>query len=88
MAILVQTKTTDFAARQKIRETWKHECDASHYCFCIFVVGRPTNNEDDNRGLAEEASQRQDILQMDVAEAYQNLTLKTMFSIQWVTLVT
>ena len=73
----------DFAKRQIIRETWKNDCETSNFCSCIFVIGRSTNNDDATRRLEEEASTRQDIVQMDIADTYHNLTLKTMFSIQW-----
>ena len=81
MMILVQSKITNSAVRKRIRETWKHECEASHFCSCIFVTGRSHKSKPNER-LKEEAEKFQDIVQVDIEEAYNNLTLKTIFSIQ------
>ena len=82
MAILVQSKVTNFVARKSIRETWKRDCEASDFCSCIFVTGRPITDEAANKKLEEEALVHKDIVQADIADTYHNLTLKTMFSIQ------
>ena len=81
LLILVQTAVTHFSERQQVRDTWKRECEGEPYCGCIFIAGR-SKIDAENRALRREADQHQDVLQVDVVDAYANLTLKTMFSIR------
>ena len=81
MLVLVQTSITHFDVRQEIRRTWKQDCDMVPFCACFFVAGR-SRHETDNIRLRGEAVRHKDIVQMELVDAYHNLTLKTMFSIQ------
>ena len=81
MMILVQTSVDHLNVRESIRKTWKKDCDLVPFCACVFVTGTD-RKESANIALAKEAKEHHDIVQMGVMEAYNNLTLKTMFSIQ------
>ena len=81
LLILIQTAIDHLNIRHRIRQTWKRECESTPFCTSIFVAGR-SNSSIVNKMLKAEALKSQDIVQVDVAESYRNLTLKTMFSIK------
>ena len=83
MMILIQTAAGNFDARENVRATWKKDCDLAPFCSCVFVTGISPNSERKTRRLlSKEASEYQDIVQTDIMDTYNNLTLKTLFSIQ------
>ena len=70
--------------RSDIRQTWGGECRAASNCRCIFVIGRAKWKEAEaNQALLKESALEKDILQVDVWEHYNNLTLKTIHAIRW-----
>ena len=50
----------------------------------MFVVGRPRGDLQEEAGLIKEASLFQDLIIADFVDTYENLTLKTISALQWV----
>ena len=52
-------------------------------CNCIFVLGRQVNRlAEMDESLRQEAAREKDILQIDMKEHYNNLTIKTIHMIK------
>ena len=71
-------------ARQAIRDTWLQSSHpiANVTVKRIFVFGTTTNRTL-QKLVSDESIAHQDIIQGDFKDAYDNLTLKTMFMIEW-----
>lgn len=50
----------------------------------VFIVGQTTNNETQNK-IIEESQTHHDIIQESFLDTYNNLTLKTVMMLKWVT---
>ncbi|XP_051716517.1 beta-1,3-galactosyltransferase 2 isoform X1 [Ctenopharyngodon idella] len=86
--IAVEPKRTD--ARDAIRKTWGNESMAGDLGFIrLFFMG--VNNETQRKGsklqhtIVDESRQHRDIIQQDYRDGYNNLTLKTLMGMYWIT---
>ena len=81
--LAVITSPAQLDKRKHIRNSWCGECNKRLYdCRCIFVLGL-SSVKGENEDVKKEAKREGDILQMDLVEHYNNLTLKTMHVIRW-----
>ena len=81
LLILVPTAIPRRKQRDQVRGTWMKECNLLPFCACIFLTGRSTD-ETQNHAIRAEAEKHRDIIQSDIIDHYNNLTLKTMYLIQ------
>lgn len=83
--IIVDSK--DVAARHAIRSTWGNESSIPGVSIAkIFLTGiSPTMTNEIQDMLQEESVTFRDIIQQDFLDTYNNLTLKTMMGMEWVT---
>ena len=80
--LFVMTTPGHSEQRRHIRETWCGECNrVVANCRCIFILGVARNVED-SLLLNKEAETERDILQVDMVESYNNLTLKTIHAVR------
>ena len=76
-----------FEQRNSVRETWK-AFDQSHSVKVVFVLGLPQLHLTKKgmklqEAVETESRQHEDILQEGFVDTYQNLTLKSMFSLKF-----
>ena len=81
LLILVPTSIPARARRDQVRRTWMSECNSLPFCACLFLTGQSTE-EAENMAIRAEAERSRDIIQSDIIDSYNNLTLKTMYSVQ------
>ena len=81
LLILVPTAIAHLDRRNQVRQTWMHECNSLPFCACIFLTGL-SKHEAENEIISTEAEKYKDIIQTAIIDHYNNLTLKTMFSIK------
>ncbi|XP_077071914.1 beta-1,3-galactosyltransferase 2 [Siphateles boraxobius] len=86
--ISVEPKKTD--ARDAIRKTWGNEIMEGDLGFIrLFFIG--VNNDTQRNGsklqhtIEDESRQHHDIIQQDYRDTYNNLTLKTLMGMYWIT---
>ncbi|XP_040270886.1 beta-1,3-galactosyltransferase 2-like [Bufo bufo] len=87
LLLLVIGESQDVKARDTIRMTWGN---VSNYrdvdVMMLFLVGiSPVMTGAIQRLLEEESTIYEDIVQQDFLDTYQNLTLKTLMGMEWVT---
>ena len=83
IVVLVKNAVFHFPHRRAIRETWAKSAKQNHNISTLFVVARST--EQDVMDRVEGESQRhRDILMADFMDSYYNLTLKTVFALNWI----
>ncbi|RNA03629.1 beta-1-3-galactosyltransferase 1-like [Brachionus plicatilis] len=80
---LVEVTPCGFFERQQIRETWANKSLFKNIR-TVFLVGL-SNNVSINQLLAEESQTYEDIVQEDFIDSYENLTLKTIMGLKWLT---
>ena len=87
MIALIVSHPKDGAVRQSIRETWcKEHVVQGEVIRCVFVLGTPTRDADELGSKVEmEQKKYGDIIQAHFLESYQNLTLKIIFGLKWMT---
>ena len=72
----VTSTVNSFKARMAVRETWgSFEFSPCYNCSLVFVVGTSNDSEVENK-LLKESRRYGDVLQADVVDHYNNLTLK------------
>ena len=81
LLILVPTAIPHREKRDQVRRTWMKECNSLPFCASVFLTGQSTS-ETENTAIRQEAEKRRDIIQTEIFDHYNNLTLKTMYSIQ------
>ncbi|KAH8409468.1 hypothetical protein KR222_006332 [Zaprionus bogoriensis] len=82
MLILITSAQTHAEARMSIRQTWGHY-GTRRDIGMAFVLGRGTN-ETVNKALSEENFMYGDLIRGNFIDSYNNLTLKTISSLEWV----
>ncbi|XP_071098539.1 uncharacterized protein [Haliotis cracherodii] len=82
LLMLISSAPGNYQARTTIRQTWGARCRESDSMKCLFVVGRASSAEDNNKILLENDHHR-DILQIGFKDSYSNLTYKTVSSLKW-----
>ncbi len=71
------TSPGSYVARDGVRKSWGSAAnDPGRNCSVVFVVGR-SKSDDEERNVLRESRKYGDILQVDVYDHYNNLTLKT-----------
>ncbi|KAM3926798.1 beta-1,3-galactosyltransferase 2-like [Leptodactylus fuscus] len=86
LVIMVCVASHDVASRRTIRETWGNESIYDVDVVRIFLVGLPQVSPDQTQRLLEEESEAfGDVIQQDFMDTYNNLTLKTLMGMEWVT---
>ena len=83
IVILVKTAVVNFPHRRAIRETWAKSAKQNHNIGTLFVVARSLK-QDVMDQVNEESKQHRDILMADFVDSYYNLTLKTVFTLNWI----
>lgn len=78
LVFLVPVAPRDSAAREAVRGTWG---SADRDVLTLFFSGLP--EEEQRSNLQEEAGLHADMIQMDFVDSYQNLTIKTMMMMRW-----
>ncbi|XP_053226722.1 beta-1,3-galactosyltransferase 1-like [Podarcis raffonei] len=86
LILLVITKPQDFATRQAIRQTWGNESSVPGVSILrLFLTGvHPKFGYPLQALLEEESSIHKDIIQQDFLDTYNNLTLKTLMGMEWI----
>ena len=81
--VMVPSAPKNFEARSIVRSTWGSKLEMEKVnSDVIFVVGLTTDASIQKR-IVEESAQTADIVQLDMFDAYYNLTLKTLGMLQW-----
>lgn len=81
--VLVKTAVANFGRRLVIRDTWAKLAADDHNMSTLFVVGR-SRNETVMEMIERESRQHGDILMGSFEDTYWNLTLKTVFTLNWI----
>nr|XP_032802802.1 beta-1,3-galactosyltransferase 2-like [Petromyzon marinus] len=86
LVVLVASESTEFEAREAIRETWASESVALRGVSFrrLFLLGTASPASDAQRRIEEESRRHGDLIQQNFTDAYDNLTLKTMMGLHWV----
>ncbi|XP_063152720.1 beta-1,3-galactosyltransferase 2-like [Candoia aspera] len=86
LVLLVVTKPQDFVERQAIRHTWGNESLVAGVSILrLFLTGvHPVFGSQLQNLLEEESSTHKDIIQQDFLDTYNNLTLKTLMGMEWI----
>ncbi|KAJ6658299.1 hypothetical protein lerEdw1_020571 [Lerista edwardsae] len=86
LILLVTTEPKDVAKRNAIRQTWGNESSIPGVSvFCLFLMGVHPNFGSPLQNLLEkESSLYRDIIQQDFLDTYNNLTLKTLMGMEWI----
>ncbi|XP_042310428.1 beta-1,3-galactosyltransferase 2-like [Sceloporus undulatus] len=87
LVLFVITEPQDIARRKAIRQTWGNESSVPGVSILrIFLTGvHPLFGSLLQPLLEEESSIYRDIIQQDFLDTYNNLTLKTLMGMEWVT---
>lgn len=81
--ILVKSGLKNQELRNAIRETWGREAILKHNSPVLFVMGE-TNDRQLKKRVTVESHYHKDIIQGSFIDDYYNLTLKTLFALNWV----
>ncbi|XP_067416450.1 beta-1,3-galactosyltransferase 2-like [Emydura macquarii macquarii] len=86
LVLLVMTTPQDIAARNIIRQTWGNESAVPGVSLLrLFLSGvHPRYGSPLQWLLEEESALHRDIIQQDFLDTYNNLTLKTLMGMEWV----
>jgi len=79
---LVITSVDFYQKRMQIRSSWAKEIKNSDQYRVFFVLGK-SKSDRTNQFILQENSLYNDIIQEDVYDSYQNLTLKIMLAYKW-----
>ena len=82
LLIMVQTSPANFEERLVIRKYFGDDCSVSDACDMIFIIGKPSSNNTQVL-IKQEQTTFGDILQEDFVDSYNNLTLKSLFSLKY-----
>ena len=83
MVVIVCSAVANFEARQTIRETWASQQEQTN-SRVIFLLGHEKDPGKYTTELQEESVAHGDILQERFVDTYANLTLKSVFLLDWV----
>ncbi|CAN0338659.1 beta-1,3-galactosyltransferase 2-like [Lampetra fluviatilis] len=86
LVVLVASESTEFEAREAIRETWASESVALRGVSFrrLFLLGTANPASDAQRRIEEESRRHGDLIQQNFTDVYHNLTLKTLMGLHWV----
>lgn len=83
VVIIVCSSVPNFDSRLAIRSTWGQYASRVQNVQLFFLLGK-SSNDSLNLAVAEESEQHQDIIQHDFLDTYNNLTLKSVMLLKWV----
>jgi beta-1,3-galactosyltransferase 2 len=83
IAAFIPSAVDNNEKRLALRQTWARRQEKIRF---VFVLGISFNNSILNSKIIEESNQYGDIVQGDFLDTYQNLTLKTIFGLKWMSL--
>nr|XP_054761744.1 beta-1,3-galactosyltransferase 1-like [Lytechinus pictus] len=83
LLILVKSATTHTSLRNVIRETYINSIQEYNLSARVLFVLGNTKDKHDKESIREEAELYGDILQVDFADHYYNLTIKLVMSLKW-----
>ncbi|XP_067309239.1 beta-1,3-galactosyltransferase 2-like [Pseudorasbora parva] len=84
LVLLIAVEPKKSEARDAIRKTWGNESIAGDLGFIrLFFLG--VNNNIERKKIEDESRQHHDIIQQDYMDTYNNLTLKTLMGMYWIT---
>ncbi|KAG9483351.1 hypothetical protein GDO78_009333 [Eleutherodactylus coqui] len=86
LILLIAVQAWQSEARQAIRQTWGKE-DLLHgvQTLRLFLLGTDAAPNNAQQALVDESQKYRDIIQQDFLDTYNNLTLKTLMGLKWVT---
>ena len=85
LVMFICTRIENFVTRNVLRKTWLSDFQGNNGKIrYIFVLGKTSNNNDYQKKLKVESETYKDILQENFIDSYQNLTLKTIMGLKWV----
>ena len=79
---MVQSSPEKNESRILTRNFFGHDCLVSDSCDLVFIMGRPKHDAIQVK-IKEEQESFGDILQEDFEDSYNNLTLKSLFSLKF-----
>ncbi|CAJ0932169.1 unnamed protein product, partial [Mesorhabditis belari] len=83
--IIVHSSVANFERREVIRKTYGEEKYRKKYGYeVIFVTGRKAENVLFDKWIHEESNQHEDILQGDFIDSYENITIKGLLWLRYV----
>ena len=84
LLVVVQSRRESLQERQNIRDTWKLQAAVNNACV-IFIIGSSIGEIDTaiDEKIFKEAHIHQDILQADMVDHYNNLTLKSVMMLKF-----
>lgn len=90
LVLLIEVEPKKTAARNAIRKTWANESVAGGLGLIrLFIIGvnQDTQRNDSilQQTIEEESHRYHDIIQQDYRDTYNNLTLKTLMGMYWIT---
>uniref|UniRef100_A0A8C1EMD1 Hexosyltransferase n=1 Tax=Cyprinus carpio carpio TaxID=630221 RepID=A0A8C1EMD1_CYPCA len=90
LVLLIEVEPKKTAARDAIRKTWANESVAGGLGLIrLFIIGvnQDTQRNDSilQQTIEEESHRYHDIIQQDYRDTYNNLTLKTLMGMYWIT---
>lgn len=81
--VMVPSAPKNFEARSIVRQTWGSKAEMGKInSSLLFVVGLTTDSNV-QKMILEESAQTQDLVQLDMYDAYYNLTLKSLGMLDW-----
>ncbi|XP_067310218.1 beta-1,3-galactosyltransferase 2-like [Pseudorasbora parva] len=84
LVLLIAVEPKKSEARDAIRKTWGNESMAGDLGFIrLFFLG--VNDDTERKKIEDESRQHHDIIQQDYMDTYNNLTLKTLMGMYWIT---
>ncbi|XP_067309240.1 beta-1,3-galactosyltransferase 2-like [Pseudorasbora parva] len=84
LVLLIAVEPKKSEARDAIRKSWGNESMEGDLGFIrLFFLG--VNKDTERKTIVEESQQHHDIIQQDFMDTYNNLTLKTLMGMYWIT---
>ncbi|XP_071983493.1 beta-1,3-galactosyltransferase 2-like [Engystomops pustulosus] len=87
LVLLITVERWQREARQAIRNTWgKEELLPGVKILRLFFLGKDPNlNNDSKQAILKESQEFHDIIQQDYMDTYNNLTIKVLMGLNWIT---
>ncbi|XP_071984057.1 beta-1,3-galactosyltransferase 2-like [Engystomops pustulosus] len=87
LVLLITVERWQREARQAIRNTWgKEELLPGVKILRLFFLGKDPNlNNDSEQAILRESQEFHDIIQQDYMDTYNNLTIKVLMGLNWIT---
>ncbi|XP_038047183.1 beta-1,3-galactosyltransferase 1-like [Patiria miniata] len=87
LVMLVKSSVEDVYDREQIRRTWGGDTVVKDKrTLTMFLLGTITGNQTTTLSVKEENDRYNDIIQEDFVDSYQNLTIKNMMGLKWISM--